>query len=210
LTYTKIQGILTTLVLVIDVVWIGSSSFLLHYNGLELIVFAGLFLLFWMLYFSYQKRDLQPKSITALQSTLLLLLYTKFTLVLSYLAYTTNYPLVNSTLASLDNSLGFNVEKLFFWFQANPWWNKVFTLIYDTSKPQILLIIVYFSFFGNPVYLQRFIMLFMLSIPLTIFIGSLFPAVGTYAWYHYAADDTQLKVLQHFYELRNNILGADT
>lgn|GEM_PF-2346057 len=208
--YTKLQGILAGLVLLIDCLWIGSSSFFLHYNGVELATFLGMFVLFWTLYFAYKNATPLPKPIIAVQSTLLLLLYTKFSLILSYLAYTTNQPLVNSALASLDELMRFNVSSLFSWFQAHPWWNTFFTLIYESSKFQVLFIVIYFSFFGNPIYLQRFIMLFMISIPLAIFIGALWPAVGTYAWYHYPPDEIQSKVFLHFHELRQHILNIET
>lgn len=210
MTYIKIQGILTTLVLLIDVVWVASSPFSLRYNGVELIVFAGLFVLFWSLYFSYKNVIPLPKGVTGVLTALLLLLYTKFTLILCYLAYTTNQPFINEALSALDDALGFHSPSLFYWFQEHPGWNKAFTLIYDTTKPQIILIILYFSFVGNVVYLQRFAMLFMISIPLTIFIGSLWPAVGTYAWYHYASEPFQTRELYHLYELRQNILDIET
>ncbi len=207
MTYTKIQGLFIVLIILIDSIWIRLSSFSFHYNRDELIIYALMLFLFLGLYFVCKNMDPQPKFIIAIQSTLLFFLCCQVMLVLSYLAYTTNLPLVNSTLASLDSSLGFNAKTLFLWFQAHPWWDRIFTVIYKTHLAQPFFIIIYFSFFGNPIYLQRFIMLFMMSLPLTIFIGSLCPAVGTYGWDYYPASEPQAKLLHHFFELRQNILN---
>jgi len=205
--YIKIQGLLTTLILGINSIWIASSSFTLHYNKGELILFFLLLILFWTLYFFFKKIDVIPRPIIALFAFLIMLLYTKYILILSYLVCTTNQPLVNSTLDALDSSLGFNTSALFYWFQAHPIWNTVFTYIYMTPTFQTLFLIFYFGFLKNPLYLQRFILLFMISTPLTILLAGLFPAVGTYAWYSYAAEESQLKVFHHFCQLRQNILN---
>ena len=47
----------------------------------------------------------------------------------------------------------------------------------------------------------------MIAAFLTIFIGATFPAVGTYAWYHFTSTTSQLSELHRLYELRQNIVN---
>jgi membrane-associated phospholipid phosphatase len=53
-------------------------------------------------------------------------------------------------------------------------------------------------------------MQYMIASLLTIVISAVFPAVGTHAWYDFAANSTQSSDLERLYELRQNIVDLGT
>ena len=204
--YTKIQWGIVFATLIVDIIWIKFSSISFYYNSKKLLVFSLLLIILYIPYVLYRKFRPDPKIMMALQATLIFLSYSTVIFVLSYLACTTNQPLVDSTLASMDRYLGFYSPSLIFWFRDHAIWNYIFGFIYDAYYFQMPFVLLYVSFFGETNYLQKYLMQYMIASLLTICIAGFFPAVGTYGWYPYPPEPSQLSELQRFYELRQNIV----
>lgn len=207
MTYIKIQWLIVVFVFFIDIVWINISSLSLLYSDFFFIKVIFIWFLLYAVYLFYKNFRPDPRITTALLSTLCFLMFTGAMEILCYLFYTTNQPLVNQTLANIDGYFGFHAPDLVLWFQSHKWWDVVFYYIYMSGMPQILLTFLYFSFLGNPIILQRFIMQFMLAAFPTIIIGALWPALSTHEWYHFASDIGQVSAMERLHELRQGILN---
>ncbi len=210
MTYTKIQWGLLFFFLVIEVIWIHFSSFSFYYSKKEFIFVAGSFLLLSFLYIFYRKIRPDPIIITLSQSATLLLAYGLLMLGLSYLGATTNRPFVDSTLDLVDRFFGIYSPSLVFWFNNHWGWETVFWFIYNTYVFQFLFIIFYFSFRRETIPLQRFLMQFMIVTPLSILVGTFYPAAGPYAWYGYTPSEELSSALQHLLQLRQQVVDITT
>ncbi len=206
MTYTKIQWGLIFITLVVEIVWIQLSSFVFLYNQNQIFFYGLCILVLYISYLFYKKFRPAPQIMSALLSFCWLLSNTAIMIILSYLAYSTNKPLITSNLAAIDQFLGIYPPAIVLWFSQHEGWNKLFKYIYAALTYQMLFTLFYFSFRKKFNVLQRFIMIYMISLYLTIFIGALFPAVGTYEWYHFTPDVSQVSELSHLYEVRQNIL----
>jgi len=206
LAYTKIQWGTTFFVFCMEVIWIHYASFSFHFSQKEVLQTTLFLILLFSIYLFYKKFRYDFKVTFLLESTFFVCLYSSLMLVFSYLVATLHQPLIDSALAAVDEYLGIYSPSFVFWFREHTWWNFVFTLIYNSYIIQFPLIILYFCFRGEPVSLQRFLMLFLIATPLTIIISGFFPGAGPYVWYHYPPDSVLRNALNHLYELRNNVL----
>ncbi len=126
--------------------------------------------------------------------------------VLSYLAYTTNQPFLDSTLAAMDSYMAFSSPDIVLMFRNHRGMYDFFNIIFiDSFLIFPCIIILYFSFLGESPYLERFLMQFYYGSLLTILFGALLPAAGPYVWYHYTPSPTLQSALDRLYELRSNI-----
>jgi membrane-associated phospholipid phosphatase len=208
LTYTKIQGLFVIFILLIDTVWVSTSSNRFLCNVTDVVIFFASLGSFWTLYYFYKKTHPLPKIVVVWFSLLLFITFNAVATVLLYSAYTVEWPLVTGELAFIDQSLGFDFLSLYQWFQAHQGWNAIFTYIYKMHFLEIGFILIFFSYFREERYIQQFLMLYMISLLLTIVIGSLIPAGGALAWYSYPPESYQLKALHHLYELRQGIVNV--
>lgn len=206
MTYTKLLWSLVFLIFAVDVVWITFSSFELYYSPIDLLVYTCLIFSFYIPYLLYKKFRPDPKIMAALHSGCWLLCYSAPALVLSYLAYTTDLPLVTRDLADWDHYLGVYAPSVVTWFKHHSGLNIVFIASYASFLYQKPLLLLYFSLKGKLKHLQSFMMQYMIAGLLTIGVGALFPAEGTYAWYHFAPNPSQVIDLQSLYLVRQNIV----
>ena len=207
MTYKRIQWTTIFIVLLIEFIWIKCSPVEFYYNAGKCFSLILVIVFLYIMYIFYSKLRPDPKIGMALLSTLFLIICTALLLVLSYLAYTTNLPFVDSTLAAMDGYMGFSSPEIVLMFRNYPWLYIIFSFIYNCILFQSVVVILYFSFIGEKIYLERFLMLFLISLLLTIFIGALLPAAGPYVWYNYSPSPELQSALDRLYEIRNNIVN---
>lgn len=207
LSYTKIQWAIVLIVFLINIIWIKFSSFTIYYSLNDLGIYILFILAFYVPYLFYKKFRPDPKIMLVLQSGCWLLSFTGAAVVLSYLAYSTNRPLITETLANIDSYLGVSPPDIVMWFWSYRWLNILSIIFYFSFLYQKPFILLYFSLREDVKHLQRFIMQYMFTVLLTICIGAYFPAEGTYAWYHFEPYASQWGDLQRLYEVRQNILN---
>ncbi|MBY0272177.1 MAG: phosphatase PAP2 family protein [Alphaproteobacteria bacterium] len=206
MTYVKIQGVLIFLLFLIDSIWIISSSLEVIYNTSLYIKYMGVTAFLYLVYLFYTKIRYDARIGLLFITTIYLIIFTAVALPLSYLAYTIPNPLMDSTLITADVHLGFNFPALHTWFLHHDHWNIFFNIIYNSMIFQIIFIFLYFGFFGEEIYLQRFLMLFMISILPTILLGCYYPAVGPHIWLHYPPPDFLGKAINFLLQLRKGVL----
>jgi membrane-associated phospholipid phosphatase len=206
LTYTKIQWIFTLIVSLIEIVWIRYSSITFYYSKTiilyDLIPLITLFAIY--LVYKYLRPD--QKITEAVHLTILISIFASSMFILSYLVYTLNMPLIDSSLALIDEYLGFKSVDIVNWSHTHLYWEIFFSVIYNMYYLEFPLIIIYIYIYNEKMYLQRFIMQVMFTIFLTLVVAGLLPSLGPYAWYHYEAGSMNSRALNHIYELRQNIL----
>lgn len=210
MSYTKTLWGFLGLYFFIEIIWIKFASFSFHYsNNIVFYYFVFMFSIF-LIYIFYKKFRPDLRIELLLISTLFFFINSVLTLIGSYLAAALNFPLVDSQLASIDETLGIYTPSLVFWFRNHLSWYNFFIYIYDSYAFQYPVIILYLNFCNKTILLQRFFMLVFIAGLLTIFISGLFPAAGPYVYYGYTPDGPLAPALQHLYELRQNIVNINT
>jgi len=208
LTYTKIQFSLIFVFFLIDVVWINFDSFAFCYNKNELLYEALFLFSLSVPYLFYKKFRPDPNIVSLLQSFFFLFSYIPLMLILSYLVTTLNQPLVDPFLAVFDRYVGFDAPDFAKWVQNHTIVFIILAAFYNTFLIQFPFIIIYFSFLGETIRLERFFMQFMMAAPLTALIAGLFPALGQ--WGLNPPIPELLSAFHHVIELRHNILDITT
>lgn len=208
MTYTKIQFSLILIFFLIDVVWINLGSFAFYYNKNDLLYEALFLFCLSVPYFVYKKLRPDPNIVSFLQSILFLFSYIPLMLILSYLVTISDQPLVDPFLAFFDRYVGFDAPVFAKWVQSHTVVFIILAAFYNTFIIQFPFIIVYFSFVGETIHLERFFMQFMIAAPLTALIAGLFPAIGQ--WRFNPPIPELLSAFHHVIELRHNILDITT
>jgi len=206
-TYIKIQWGFIFSIIAIDVIWTSLDSFTYLYNVADLIFTFTILGFFLSIYFVYAYIRPDNRLKTTMMTIFLFLFFSLCVDLYCYLVYSTNMPLVTGTLDYVDSLFGFNALNLVIWMKAHPFWDHFFGTVYNVFAFQVILIFFYFGFYKSPLNFQRFALLYMISLFLTISVGGLFPAIGTHAWYHFQATPTQLSELDHLFVLRQKIIS---
>ncbi len=121
--------------------------------------------------------------------------------VLSYLAVTTKFPLVDRYLAVADSAMGLDWLWLFTWVREHQEIARVLGLSYGTGLYQMLILMMLLPALGRLERMREFIWLFALATFITIPLSAVMPAAG--AWAHYGvAHLTSNYYLPDFYALR--------
>ena len=121
--------------------------------------------------------------------------------VLSYLAVTTKFPLVDRYLAVADSAMGLDWLWLFTWVREHQEIARVLGLSYGTGLYQMLILTTLLPALGRLERMREFIWLFALATFITIPLSAVMPAAG--AWAHYGvAHLTSNYYLPDFYALR--------
>lgn len=205
LSYTYIQWGMVIFLFIFEFIWIQFSSLLFLYDK-KLFFAVGILLLILFVYILYKRFRPDPIILNLLQFSCLFLAFGPLMVILSYLGATINHPLVDVTLASLDSYVEIYTPAVVFWFRSKGTVYSIFSIIYDSYFLQFLFILFYFSFRKKELILQRYIMQFMIAALLTITISAFLPAAGPFVFYHYPPSAALLSALNHFQELRHNIL----
>ena len=122
--------------------------------------------------------------------------------VLSYLAVTTKFPLVDRYLAAADAAMGLDWPWLFTWVREHQEIARVLDLSYGTGLFQMLILMMLLPALGRLDRLREFLWLFVLTTLITIPLSALMPAAG--AWAHYGVSHlTSNYYLPDFYALRS-------
>jgi len=208
LKYTKIQVAIIALVGFIDIIWINFSNITFYYDKQDWF-YIGLLLTFLtvVIYF-YEKANPHPVVISLYKLCLILFAFNFVAEILCYLAYTTNFPLADSFLASLDESLGFHAPDYVNWFRDHPIMFKISYFIYNTFTYQFLIIFFYLGLRKDLYDLEQLVMLNIFALLLTILIGGFFPAASAPFWYNYAPEPVEARAIAHMFELRNLIVDT--
>ena len=96
--------------------------------------------------------------------------------VLSYLAATTNLPLIDRYLAAADSAMGLDWLWLFTWVREHQEISRVLGLSYTTGLYQMLILMMLLPALGRLERLREFVWLFVLATLITIPLSAVMPA----------------------------------
>ena len=140
--------------------------------------------------------------IAALSGALVqLIAFTVVTGILSYLAVTSDFPLIDRYLSAADAALGFDWLALFKWISDHPLIRLVLDLAYLSAAAQIFVLLVLLSIFRMFERMVEFVWLYVLTLLIIIPISWLAPAAGAWSYYG-VAHLTSAYYLPDFFALR--------
>lgn len=103
---------------------------------------------------------------------------------LNYLLLTVAGHPIDETLAGIDRAIGFHWPDLIAWAGAHPALNSALHVIYETSLPQIAVLIVCLGLFRQPERIYDFCIALAIGAAIAIGFWTLFPSFGAFAVYH--------------------------
>ncbi|WP_424062176.1 phosphatase PAP2 family protein [Paraburkholderia sp.] len=106
------------------------------------------------------------------------LLFAKSGAVLSYLVVTTNFPLVDGTLAAMDKRLGFDWLSYYRSVGAHPYYHRAIRFAYTNMVNEIWFVAAFLSFTGRLSRLRAFLQLSSVTLLVAIFVSLFFPAAS--------------------------------
>ena len=99
-----------------------------------------------------------------------------------------HYPLIDEALASSDRSLGIDLPHIISWFGKHPGFADLLGYAYDSSFAQLFGLVVLLAVLRRTDKLWELVFVCNLCIVVSTAISVLWPAVGAFAYYDYAAD----------------------
>jgi hypothetical protein len=124
---------------------------------------------------------------------------------LSYMVVSTNFPLVDSTLSTMDQWLGFSWQAYYRWTAGHPLYFRVIDWAYESLFVQTWGILLYLSFTKRFSRVTEYLELFATLMLVTIAVSLVFPAAGASKFY--AADvHADVSGLSHFELLRSGAM----
>ena len=101
----------------------------------------------------------------------------------NYLGFLAGRPLFDAELVAADALLGFHWPSFVAWLGSLPYVDPVLLLAYESSLPQVALMVVFLALSGRQARLDFFLIAFMVSALVTIAVWTAFPTFGAYAYY---------------------------
>lgn len=131
----------------------------------------------------YRNRGRDLHIATALISSGLFILFSLVGAVFNYMFLPVAFPAIDPVLIRVDSALGYSWPDIVTWAATYPWVGKMLFLVYATSLPQLLLIIVTLGFTGKDRMLHHFIVTGVMGAMASIIFWIFFPTYGAKAYY---------------------------
>ncbi|CUX48571.1 MULTISPECIES: phosphatase PAP2 family protein [Agrobacterium] len=166
---------------VFDVALITIKGIKLDYVGYFLCGMAGIGVFALGQFYRNSGRDLHIAA--ALISSGLFILFSLVGAVFNYMFLPVSFPAIDPVLIRVDRALGYSWPDMVTWAATYPWLGKMLFLVYTTSLPQLLLIIVALGFTGKDRMLHHFIVTGVMGAMASIIFWIFFPTYGAKAYY---------------------------
>ena len=125
----------------------------------------------------------EPRLAGAARATAEILVFVLGAAMLNYLGFMAGRPLVDDSLVAVDGLFGFHWPSFVAWLGSLPHVDAVLLIAYQSSLPQIALIVVFLALSGRALRLDRFLLAFMFSALITVAVWTVFPTFGAYTYY---------------------------
>ncbi len=130
----------------------------------------------------YRRSERDLRIATALVSAGLFILFTVVGSVFNYMFLPVQFPAIDPLLFRVDAALGYNWRDMVIWAAANPWIGETLFLVYGTSLPQLLFIVIMLGFTGKDRMLHHFLVTGVLGALACIVFWIFFPTYGAKAY----------------------------
>jgi len=194
---TQMLWAIIGVMIIVDAIWAWSSGIKVELHAAMLLAFC-LIVSLNLLY-----TTIRPNPVIAAfaAATSQLIAFTAAGAILSYLAASSKFPLIDRYLAGADAAIGFDWLSLFRWVQEHPGVDRVLAVSYGSGIPQIGVLLVVLPVLGQFERMREFVWLFVLTLLIIIPFSWLVPAEGAWAYYG-VAHLTNAYYLPHFNALR--------
>lgn len=188
---------ITAVIIGVDAVWAWSLGIRVVLGPVVIPVF-GLMVCIYLVYTAIRP----DRRIAAFaETTAQLIAFTSSATILSFLAVTASFPLVDRYLALSDSAIGLDWLSFFTWVHERPFIGRVLTLAYISGIIQLGLLLVALNVLGRLDRVRELVWLIVLTLLIIIPLSCLFPAEGAWAYYR-VAHLTSAYYLPDFYALR--------
>ncbi len=134
----------------------------------------------------YTSKRPEPMLAALLESAAFLVLFTLALAISSYIGTSLGLPLQDGLFDRLDKAMGFDFLDHLAFVAARPDFAALLDYAYMSSMMQVVVVVLALAFVGEIARLRAYMALFALTATATIFIATLCPTIGTYAFYDVA------------------------
>lgn len=131
----------------------------------------------------YRKSGRDLRIATALISSGLFILFSLVASVFNYMFLPVAFPAIDPALFRVDAAFGYSWPDIVIWAATYPWIGKLLFMVYATSLPQLLLIIITLGFTGKDRMLHHFLVTGVIGAMVSIIFWIFFPTYGAKAYH---------------------------
>ncbi|MFB4373043.1 phosphatase PAP2 family protein [Agrobacterium tumefaciens] len=175
-----VLGIIAIL-FVVDAVLIAAKGIQVDYAGYLLCALAGAGVFALGQFYRKSGRDLRIAA--ALIAGGLFILFTLVASVFNYMFLPVAFPAIDHLLFRVDAMFGYSWPDVVIWAATYPWIGKILFMVYATSLPQLLLIIITLGFTGKDRVLHHFLVTGVIGAMVSITFWIFFPTYGAKAYH---------------------------
>ena len=183
------------IVLMIDGIWIYFGGYQILPSSLINLSLGAICIIMLMGFILYGRgRDDLQGIVNWASAMLFAIPFSIASVILSYLAVTTNLPLVDTHLAAFDQALGFNWLGLMDFANYHTTFGHLTSTIYRTTFAELALIVLFLGLTKRAKAMRELIDVYWITLLLMILFSVFFPAVGPFA--HYTPSLDRFPVVQ--------------
>ena len=165
--------------MVLEVIWAYKAGFTVTTGSMWPVIALGVFATLCGI-FQAGERD----RLAVIAFTLgFFILFGKQARIFNYLSAAAGFDLVDDSLSHMDEIIGFNWLAHLAWINAHPLVMKLLQFCYDALKPLTALTLVVLMAWGKHERLREFLLLFAVTIIVTLLLSTPFPAEGAFSHY---------------------------
>ncbi|MEJ0098118.1 MAG: phosphatase PAP2 family protein [Bauldia sp.] len=190
----------------VDAVWVAKAGYRFDWSDLaNLAVLLALLLLVAELYRRWRPN---PKFVIMTRETAWLVAFTACAALLSNLATTRNFPLVDPALAAAGHFVGFSWIGWYNFVTTRPLLSATFSAVYTICLPQVAFAVVALSLLDRLDRARELVLAAMIGCLVAIAISTVFPSAGALAYFHHDLASINMPTVvnldykQAFFDLR--------
>ncbi len=145
------------------------------------VLIAGIAFMMLVLSWFYTVKRPDARIAAASNATLFLIVFTLLLATLSYLACSLGWPLLDNNFEAIDRALGFHWSAHMSFVAERPALAKILLVAYQTSMPQVALVILVLVAVQRYERLEQFLLLFAITATTVIVAAAVWPSFGPFA-----------------------------
>jgi len=206
----RLKASLIAAVTVVDAVWIVASGYRFESAGSARV--AGLTLMLLAVAEAYRRWRPHLNFVIMARESAWLIAFFNAAGLLSNLAITLRFPVVDRYLAAFGQWVGFDWDTWFALVTAHPWLSLLFSFVYTAALPQIVLVMLALALVNRLDRARELVLAAMIGGLIAIAIATVFPSAGALAYFrppqalNVTPTVVDLAYKQTFFDLRNGLV----
>ncbi|WP_426126177.1 phosphatase PAP2 family protein [Pararhizobium sp. PWRC1-1] len=120
---------------------------------------------------------------TTITATGLFILFTLCGSIFNYMLLPIHFATIDGVLVQIDSAMGFSWLQTMIWLSGYPFLVALLNIVYSSSLPQMIVVILILGFSGRTHSLYRFLLTGMIGVLIAMIFWFFFPSFGTAALY---------------------------